>query len=124
MQITSLRGLLPLHSTPTFAVATVSPDAPLSEVADKLRLENLGMVLVVADDLSLEGAVHADTVLRLAERLPTLPVKRAPMGRVARAQAPATREAVNGLLSSGEFVAVLVGAADGSFLLTPEAVAA
>lgn len=122
MELTTLRGLLPLHSTPTLTVSTVLPDAPLSEVAERLVNEELGLLLVVGDDLTLQGAVRADTVLRLAARLPTLPVRSLPLGRVARAEAPATRGKLSALLGEGDFLAVLVGANDGSIVFTSEEV--
>ncbi|MFZ5444853.1 MAG: hypothetical protein ACOZQL_32990 [Myxococcota bacterium] len=123
MRVTSLRGLLPIHSTPTLAVTTVDAEAPLAEVAARMKSERLDLLLVVTDGLSLEGAVRADLVERVAARAPELPVRSLPLGRVARVDQDADGGTISALLENGEYLAVMMGAGEGSVVITPEGLA-
>lgn len=112
-----LRALLPVVSQDTQPVLTMSHDALLWEVAPQFANDPNAVVLVLASDSRLLGAIRGDTLTRMADRAPYLRLAQLPLSRLAFAE-PTEEHRVPELLSTGHYLGVLVGAPNGSVLIT------
>ncbi len=89
------------------AVATVRPDAPLSEVIDKLAQNRIGAVIVVGDSGQVAGIIsERDIIRRLAESGEAAlkqPVSQAMTSSVISCQETSTIDELMELMTQGRF---------------------
>ena len=89
------------------AVATVRPDAPLSEVIDKLAQKRIGAVIVVGDSGQVAGIISERDIIRcLAEHGEVAlnqPVSKAMTSSVVSCQETSTIDELMELMTQGRF---------------------
>ena len=88
--------------------AVVVESSPLWVVADMLNSGRFEVVLVLKEDQQVLGLVRRDAVLRLAPRLPEVPVRMLPLQRVVEVPHDATMEHARGVLEDTSVDALLI----------------
>jgi CBS domain-containing protein len=89
------------------AVATVRPDAPLSEIIDKLAQKRIGAIVVVGDNGEVAGIIsERDIIRRLAERGEAVlkePVAQSMTTSVISCQGTSTLDEIMEVMTQGRF---------------------